>query len=451
MAAAPPPPPPPSLISPAAAVGLAAVSIAAYQLIFALVVVALPRRALAARVLSLAPLAVAAWAVNRCAVARAGPPQRQAPLLGLLVIHWLGLAEYVLVSRVDAAKLSELAAGAVVAPDDDAVPSDGAPEKQQQQQQQQQESGKVGMGRQIWQALSLSCNARRLGTEWEVKNVYRRRGLPGSQQQAGGGSSSSSSRMRFLAHVVPRIALCWLVVDALMQAPPPEPHLVAAAKQTPWRLWTLTGEDLGFRAAATVLFWLTAYCVVYILIHVGAVASVALGLSTPAFWPHLFGPLSELCTIRGFWGTFWHQRLRRTLTAFSDVIADRVLLMPRGGLASRYARLFLAFAISGLLHHPTDTVQGLPATETASVAFFLMQPVGILIEDAAQALTRRWPLPRGARAAAGYVWVALFLVCTTPTWMFSIARLGQTPDLLPVKVARPLLAMLTREQTKLAL
>ncbi|ATY63063.1 hypothetical protein A9K55_007228 [Cordyceps militaris] len=373
---------------------LAILSLVVYQLCFALILLCLPRRALLLRWLSLAPLSAAAYAVARHGVAPAGPPQRQAPLLGLLVIHWLGLAEYVLLSRVAL-------------------------------------TGPTRWRRRLWQALALSCNARRLGTPWEAKNVYSRRG--------------PWSTPRFLAHVVPRVMLCYLVVDALMLAPPPDAHLVAVRKQTAWRLWTLTAEDVGFRAAATVLFWLVSYCIVYGLIHVAAVAAVVLGLSTPAFWPHLFGPVSELYTLRGFWGTFWHQRLRRTLTSFSDAVADHVLCIRRPSTLSTYTRLFLVFAISGLLHHPTDTVQGLPATETASVAFFLMQPLGIVAEDAAQALTRSWPLPRWVRSVAGYVWVAFFLVCTTPTWMFSIARLGQTPDLLPVKVARPLVAWLTGE------
>ncbi|KAJ4148309.1 hypothetical protein LMH87_002786 [Akanthomyces muscarius] len=398
------PPLSPTAITPAI------LSIAIYALLFALTLVFLPRNAIVTRTLSLVPLTLAACSVFRYAIALVGPAAtRQSSFLGLLIIHWLGLVEYILLSRVDSAKLCSLAAPAASG--------------------QTERNGQAGLARQLWQALSLSCNARRLGTEWEVKNVYHR---------AGG----AQTRLRFVAHVVPRIVLCYLVVEGLTSGPLPEARFITAEKQTAWKLWTLTGEDVGFRVGATMFFWLITYCVIYILIHVPAVVSVVLGMSAPEFWPHLFGPMSALYTIRGFWGSFWHQRLRKTLTSLSDFIASAVLAIPHPSVLSTYTRLFLVFAISGLLHHPADIFQGMPVTQTASLAFFLMQPVGIVAEDAVQALTRSWPLPRVMRSIAGYAWVALFLVCTTPTWMFGVMRLGQTPDVLP-KVVKPLVDMLT--------
>ncbi|OAA72470.1 hypothetical protein ISF_01543 [Cordyceps fumosorosea ARSEF 2679] len=215
----------------------------------------------------------------------------------------------------------------------------------------------------------------------------------------------------------------------LMMAPPPE--LVAADQQTAWRLRTLTPRRTSRSArppprssgsSPTASSTSSSTC--------PPPLSVALGMSRPEFWPHLFGPLSELYTIRAHSG-----------------ISASAGRSPRSPTSSptTYTRLFLVFAISGALHHPTDVVQGLPRGLTATVAFFLMQPVGIVLEDAVQALTRGWPLPRAVRSVAGYAWVVFFLVCKTPTWTFSVARLGQTPDLLPIPVARPLVAMLTGE------
>lgn len=112
-----------------------------------------------------------------------------------------------------------------------------------------------------------------------------------------------------------------------------------------------------------------------------------------------------------------------------------MLFIPRGTLLSRYTRIFLVFLISGLLHHPTDTVQGRPFRERASLDFFMMQPLGVMLEDAVQALTRTWPIPGVVRKVVGYAWVVFFLSLTTPQWMYSIARLGQSAELLPVSVA----------------
>lgn len=85
---------------------------------------------------------------------------------------------------------------------------------------------------------------------------------------------------------------------------------------------------------------------------------------------------------------------------------------------------------------------GLPPTELASMAFFLLQPVGVMAEDAVHAVTRNWPLPKTVRRVVGYGWVMGFLVCTTPTWMFAVARHGPAPDMMPWPVARPLMEML---------
>ncbi|KAJ6788703.1 hypothetical protein PWT90_02425 [Aphanocladium album] len=416
------------------ALSLAVGSMAVYQLLFAFILIALPKRATLLRLLSIAPLTAAALAVVRYVVVLDGPKQRHAPFLGILNIHFLGLVEYILLSRVDSAKLSELAAkdpnSAAAA---SAASAAAATNRTANGKTRERGPVVVTVGQQIWQALSLSCNARRIGTEWEVKNIYRRKGSP-------------LSRLQFFAHVIPRIAFCYTLVDFLMLAPAPEPRMISVAKQTATHLWTLSGEDVGFRTAGTVVFWIIAYCMIYAMIHVPAVLAVGLGASTPDFWPHLFGPLSELWTIRGFWGTFWHQRLRKTLTAFSDFLSDRILFIPRGTTLSTYTRLFFVFALSGLLHHPIDLIQGLASSEAGSLAFFLLQPVGIVIEDAVQAATRGWPLPRWVRSVAGYVWVFAFLVCTTPRWMFATARLGTAPDMMPWPIAQPLMDMFASKQ-----
>lgn len=196
----------------------AVLSIAIYALLFALTLMFLPQNAVFTRTLSLVPLTLAACSVFRYAIVLVGPAAtRQSSFLRLLTIHWLGLVEYILLSRVDSVKISSLAASATSG--------------------QTERNGQVGLARQLWQALSLSCNARRLGTEWEVKNVYHREGGP-------------QTRLQFVAHVLPRIVLCYLVVDGLTSGPLPAARFITAEKQTAWKLWTLTGEDVGFRVGA---------------------------------------------------------------------------------------------------------------------------------------------------------------------------------------------------------
>lgn len=86
--------------------------------------------------------------------------------------------------------------------------------------------------------------------------------------------------------------------------------------------------------------------------------------------------------------------------------------------------------------------QGMPVRQIGSLAFFLMQPLGIMAEDAAQALTKTWPIPRGVKKGLGFLWLWFFLAVTTPTWMFTISRMGQERGFLPLPVAAPLMKLL---------
>ena len=85
---------------------------------------------------------------------------------------------------------------------------------------------------------------------------------------------------------------------------------------------------------------------------------------------------------------------------------------------------------------------GIPRAEAGSLMFFLLQPLGIMLEDGMQALTRQIPsssfLGRVQRVV-GYVWVMAFLAWSTPTWFYPQQRLGIDPaNLLPFRVFGPL-------------
>ena len=144
--------------------------------------------------------------------------------------------------------------------------------------------------------------------------------------------------------------------------------------------------------------------------------------------------------------TFWHQCLRRGLNGHADVIADSFLQIRRASLLSRYTRLFLAFLISGLIHHSSDLAMGIPRAEAGSLVLFLLQPLGIMLEDAIQTLTRRVPTSRSldwARRVIGYVWVVIFLAWSTPKWFYPQQRLGIDPaNLLPFRIVGPVIRQL---------
>lgn len=130
--------------------------------------------------------------------------------------------------------------------------------------------------------------------------------------------------------------------------------------------------------------------------------------------------------------TFWHQLYRRQLTGWGDFIPDKTFGFRRGSLLSRYTRLTLAFLLSGLMHHPMVSVFSLGADDTWSCEkFFLLQAFGIMVEDAVQAMAGGLAIPGPFRRVLGYMWVAVFLVWSTPVWMYPPMRQGDSGHMIP--------------------
>ncbi|KAJ2983378.1 hypothetical protein NQ176_g735 [Zarea fungicola] len=263
---------------------LGAVSaLAVYHALFTFIVIAVPKRATYARFASILPLSAAAYAVIIHTIGPIGPLQLNTTLLVIFLVHWLSLIEYICMAQLDSFKLSELVLR------DEASNTKGKPTKTENNNRITSASGTATIGQQVWKALSLTTNFRRLYTEWEVKNVFYQ--------------ETKQTRLGFVIDVLPKATLSYLIIDCLMHAPPPPAHLITEAKQTPWRLWTLTSEDFALRLPGLIVFWLVARLVIYIITQgVLGVPSVTLGLSSPDYWQPLFGPFSEFYTIRGFWG-----------------------------------------------------------------------------------------------------------------------------------------------------
>lgn len=80
----------------------------------------------------------------------------------------------------------------------------------------------------------------------------------------------------------------------------------------------------------------------------------------------------------------------------------------------------------------------------ATMEFFLIQALGIIFEDTVQSLYRaakvrssgslneeRMPQILSWTKALGYLWVVIFLVWSTPTWIYPMMRQPRGAPLLP--------------------
>lgn len=284
----------------------------------------------------------------------------------------------------------------------------------------------VGTGTLLYRASCLYFNLRRVGTKWEIKDLTYVR---------------PKSHIGFVAYKLCTMTFAYLLVDATASGPPPDPEMVSEEKETLWRLGNLSTEDVITRLAMVTVFWIMGYTVNYLINNTGALITVALGISKPSSWPRTnSGPLSSLTSVRGFWSVFWHQQVRKLLSGWGDAISDNVLCLRRGTLLSRYTRLFLAFFISGVLHHVHDMTWGVPHSKLSSVVFFSMQALGIMFEDAVQAVTKSWGIPQRVRSVVGFFWLWAFLWWTTPRWFYPTVRGGEDGALFPFSVTRYLLS-----------
>ncbi len=123
----------------------------------------------------------------------------------------------------------------------------------------------------------------------------------------------------------------------------------------------------------------------------------------------------------------------------ANFVTNSCLRLPKGTLPSKYTRLFLTFLLSGLEHSLSDVAQGLVWKQSGATRFFCTQATGIIVEDAVQALYRsitrdgrKAPIPQRVVFIVGYVWVFVFMVWSTPVWIYPSlhANKGEEKDLI---------------------
>lgn len=111
---------------------------------------------------------------------------------------------------------------------------------------------------------------------------------------------------------------------------------------------------------------------------------------SPHSWPPYFGPPTAFLErgLSGWWGTFWHQTMRWSVSGPGIAVADYCGLA-RKGLARRAVVLCSAFGLSGCVHvglvppEPLHLGAGVSVSFVRALVggFFWVQVVGMLVED----------------------------------------------------------------------
>jgi hypothetical protein len=91
--------------------------------------------------------------------------------------------------------------------------------------------------------------------------------------------------------------------------------------------------------------------------------------------------------------------------------------------------IFLVFSISTVMHVAIDAKGGIGLDKTGAITCFLIQPVGIMLEDVVQAIFHRIQGRKKSDQQLmlwtrmfGYIWVWGFLTMVAPLYNFPLMR-----------------------------
>lgn len=113
------------------------------------------------------------------------------------------------------------------------------------------------------------------------------------------------TRSAFLLKKASTFIICYLAIDLLAQGNQPDKNpTLYAESRVPFftRLDDVTFDEVVTRTITSVFYWIGSYMVVEGYYTGLAFLSVTSGFDHPELWRPNFGPVSQIYTIRGFWG-----------------------------------------------------------------------------------------------------------------------------------------------------
>ncbi|KAH7882352.1 membrane bound O-acyl transferase family-domain-containing protein [Phlebopus sp. FC_14] len=246
--------------------------------------------------------------------------------------------------------------------------------------------------RYFW-VICMCHSPRGIGWSFRVNNIPR---------------ASTFSRASFATYTMLRAIFQYTLFEAAYLYMSYNPVFTTSA--------SITSQGFLRQSLSIAAFVGQTYAVANFLYFFLASVSVAMGLYEPRLWPDIFGRWRDAYTIRRFWGRTWHQLLRRFLSVLGKSPARLAGLDPRTrGLS--YVQLSLAFLVSGLAHVGGDAMLDI-SSAGFSLPFFLLQPIGIAVEDVVISLARRTGVKQCIwTRLVGYAWVFIWLSTCVPPWL----------------------------------
>ncbi|KAI6122675.1 hypothetical protein EDD16DRAFT_1570541 [Pisolithus croceorrhizus] len=291
---------------------------------------------------------------------------------------------------------------------------------------------------------------------WLLKMIYSPRGIGWSfkaENSVVPVDPRHRTRASFIASRLRWLLSHYLLFDAATLYMRCNPALLSGA--------SVTSQGYIIQCLNVAAAFCHSYAILTCIHCVLAVLAVSVNFDEPQAWPQPFGHWKNAYTIRKFWGKVWHQFFRHDLTLFgphrpkrnpwdpvSTEYSSAGNLREREPWGTSYRRLCYAFVCSAFVHVCGDIVlqfrirNDLSSTGASKVMdapnvigysapYFLLQPVGVLVEDAVIEVGKRMGLKEGTwTRMVGYVWVVgftSFFYAFSLDGLSSAFRVGRRP------------------------
>ena len=114
-------------------------------------------------------------------------------------------------------------------------------------------------------------------------------------------------------------------------------------------------DSLPQQAFFALMAGITNYCVLNLQYSAGSALAVATCLYTPQDWPPMMGRLSDVSSVRAFWGKFWHQNLRRVCNHVGTEIGKWLTVLTSNRNLPSHSISLLSISPSGMAPWCPDT------------------------------------------------------------------------------------------------
>ncbi|KAF9067473.1 membrane bound O-acyl transferase family-domain-containing protein [Rhodocollybia butyracea] len=228
-----------------------------------------------------------------------------------------------------------------------------------------------------------------------------------------------TTRSKYALNTLAKLLYYFFLVDFFQTILEIAPFLQNTAADFSLRLLTYPQRVL----CVVSWFFGVGYAGINFEYYLFALLCVATRLNQPEDWPSPFGHWADAYSIKNFWSKTWHSFVRRLCVSPGHKLTQ-ILRIPSKTLPAAYIQLYATFIISATVHSLGDYMVGRQYLG-ASIPFFLVQPIGITIEEVFKYLVRRYTRsgahsatsksePSSTARVLGYIWVLWWFTVTGP-------------------------------------